>query len=100
MTLVQPRIELVFFDGCPHVALARAALREAIGSSAGWNWTEWNLDVDEVPMRLRSLPSPTVLIDGSPVGDTPLLPPAARACRSIAPSASEIRAALDAKLFL
>jgi hypothetical protein len=88
-------IELVYFDGCPHVDHARAVLRDALEGEATPEWIEWNVDHDDVPPRLARLPSPTVLVNGEPVGETARLSEGARACRSggvITPG--QIRAAL------
>jgi hypothetical protein len=76
------RIELVFFDGCPNVDLARDNLRSAL-QSAGEDitWTEWDLGSDSTPKDLRSHGSPTVLIGGRDVtGNT--LSAAAMSCRA------------------
>jgi len=96
MSSAHHRVELVFFAGCPNVEKARAAVREVLAAEGEVRWKEWNLDTDDVPARLRRHPSPTVLVDGLPVGDTTPLPAGVRACRSVAPSAQEIRAALEA----
>lgn len=59
------RIELVYFDGCPHVAAARARLRAvlaSLGSSAAW--TEWETGDASTPEGVRGYSSPTVLVDG------------------------------------
>ena len=76
------RIELVFFEGCPNVGLARDNLRSALQSaSEDITWTEWELGSDSTPKDLRSHGSPTVLIDGRDVtGDT--TGAAAMACRA------------------
>ena len=76
------RIELVFFEGCPNVGLARENLRSAL-QSAGEDitWTEWDLGSDSTPKDLRSHGSPTVLIGGRDVtGNT--LSAAAMSCRA------------------
>ncbi len=76
------RIELVFFEGCPNVGLARDNLRSALQSvDAHITWTEWDLRSDSTPKDLRSYGSPTVLIDGRDVtGDS--TGAAALACRA------------------
>lgn len=59
------QVELIYIDGCPHVAVARARLREALvslGSSAVW--TEWETGEATSPDRVRGFSSPTVLVDG------------------------------------
>jgi hypothetical protein len=84
-------IELIFFDGCPNVGLARSNLRAALKSvAADITWTEWDLLVDSTPKNPRSYGSPTVLIDGRDVtGGSP--GGAAISCRTDgAPSAAQI----------
>lgn len=65
---MKPRIELIYFQGCPHVDAARMALREAL-TSVGMplEWTEWDRDADATPDALRAHGSPTVLVDGRDV---------------------------------
>ncbi len=78
----EKNIELVFFDGCPNVGLARDNLRSALqweGKDA--TWTEWDLYDDSTPKHLRQHGSPTVLIDGRDVTDNPTSG-AAMACRA------------------
>lgn len=90
-----PVIELVYFAGCPHVEAARATLREALAGETDARWVEWNVDDDDVPQRVARYPSPTVLVDGTPLGDVTRLPAEARACRSgDAVTVAEIRTAL------
>ncbi len=75
-------IELVFFEGCPNVGLARDNLRSAL-QSAGEDitWTAWDLRSDSTPKHVKSHGSPTVLINGRDVtGDTAIA--AAMACRA------------------
>ena len=59
-----PRIELVYFTGCPNVDDARANLTEAL-SARGLpvEWDEWDqLEVD-TPERVKQYSSPTVLVN-------------------------------------
>ncbi len=65
---MKPRVELVYFQGCPHVDAARTALSEAL-ASAGMppEWTEWDRDADTTPEELRKHGSPTVLVNGHDV---------------------------------
>ena len=61
-------IELVFFDGCPKVSLARDNLRSALQwEGKDTTWTEWDLFADSTPKRFRPHGSPTLLIDGHDV---------------------------------
>jgi hypothetical protein len=70
-----PRIDLVFFDGCPNAAEARENIQAAVGlvglpPEAGWS--EWDLASESTPDSFREHGSPTVLVDGSDVtGPTP-----------------------------
>lgn len=59
------RLDLVYFDGCPHVPVARARLQAAL-SSLGLTvpWREWDASIGDLPDHLRGFPSPTILIDG------------------------------------
>ncbi len=79
-------IELVFFDGCPKVSLARDNLRSALQwEGKDTTWTEWDLFADSTPEHLRQHGSPTILIDGRDVtGDA--VGAVAIACRSDVPS--------------
>ena len=68
MDLKTPRIELVYFDGCPHVSRARGNLREAIADSPELlAWSEWDVLDPSTPADLRRFGSPTVLVDGEDV---------------------------------
>lgn len=89
-------IELVYFGGCPHVDLARAALREALAlSGLPLRWTEWNQDDSSAPDHVQVYASPTVLIGGRDVTGQPPLN-GAKACRSDGIASAEvIRAALS-----
>jgi hypothetical protein len=63
-----PRVDLIYFEGCPHVAAARANLRTAIESvGAGPTWREWDAASEATPSELRRYGSPTVLVDGRDV---------------------------------
>ena len=79
-------IELVFFDGCPKVRVARDNLRSALQwEGREQTWTEWDVFADSTPQHLRRHGCPTILIDGRDVtgehvGAVPI------ACRSDVPS--------------
>ena len=83
-------IELLFFDGCPNVSLARDNLRSAVQwEGKDTAWTEWDLFADSTPKHLRQYGSPTVLIGGRDVtGEA--VGAAAIACRTDVPSAALI----------
>ena len=63
-----PRVELVYFEGCPHADEARRRLARAL-SSAGFNasWDEWDTTLPATPEHYRRFGSPTVLINGADV---------------------------------
>ena len=60
-----PRVELLFFPGCPHIAAARQQLRAAFARSGlPEDWTERD--------DTQGYGSPTILVDGVDVmGATP-----------------------------
>lgn len=64
------RVELVFFEGCPHADAARVRLREAM-TAAGLDpkWDEWDTGRDTTPDTYRRYGSPTILLDGRDIGD-------------------------------
>lgn len=88
------RVELIYFEGCPNLAAARANLRtalEAHGTEA--EVREWKQGDPEAPDYVEGYASPTVLVDGRDVaGGTTA---AGRSCRAEgAPSVEAIRRAL------
>ncbi len=91
-----PRIELVYFDGCPCASQARDNLREAIeGSGQDLTWSEWDLMAESTPADFRRFGSPTVLVNGEDVtGEN--LDTEAMACRADgAPSVATIAARIS-----
>lgn len=59
------RIDLVYFEGCPHVASARERLRHALASlKSRAQWSEWDTAAAATPEHLRGYSSPTVLVNG------------------------------------
>ena len=91
-----PRIELVYFDGCPNASQARDNLREAVvGSHQILTWSEWDLMAESTPDDFRRLGSPTVLVNGEDVtGEN--VGTEAMACRADgAPSVATIRARIS-----
>src|SRR5262249_4058540 len=92
---MMPKVELVYFCGCPHVEAARAAVRAAL-VTLGFapTWEEWDQDAPATPESLRRYGCPTVLIDGRDVRAGPGQC-VGRACRvDGVPSIEEIRLAL------
>lgn len=62
------RIELIYFEGCPHAERARANLRAAMGAAGiHAEVEEWERDSAAAPAYARHYPSPTVLVDGQDV---------------------------------
>jgi hypothetical protein len=76
-----PVVELVYDEGCPNVAIARAQLLRAF-AQAGMHarWHEWQATDADAPAHVRGYGSPTVLVDGKDViGTEPT--PEIRSCR-------------------
>ena len=63
-----PRVELVYFEGCPHAHEARRRMTLAL-TAAGLDsrWDEWDTGVPATPEKYRRFGSPTVLVDGTDV---------------------------------
>lgn len=63
-----PAVDLVYDDGCPNVAVARARLERAF-AQAGMpaRWREWWANDANAPAHVRGYGSPTVLVDGRDV---------------------------------
>ncbi len=63
-----PRIELVYFEGCPNASQTRDNLREAVeASSQDLTWSEWDLMEESTPADFHRFGSPTVLVNGEDV---------------------------------
>lgn len=93
--MTSPRIDLVYFEGCPNADKARENLKSAIEATGrGLTWSEWDLMSEATPDSFRGHGSPTVLVDGEDVtGDG--AEAAAMACRADgAPSVEVISARL------
>ena len=91
-----PRIELVYFEGCPNASQARENLREAVEAfSPALTWSEWDLMEESTPAAFRRFGSPTILVDGKDVtGET--VGTAAMACRADGvPSVASITARIS-----
>ncbi|MEA2249677.1 MAG: hypothetical protein QOH46_4206 [Solirubrobacteraceae bacterium] len=74
--MTQPRVELLFWDGCPSHPQALQDLREAMAGEGLDPDTVLvrEVDTDEVADRERFVGSPTIRIDGEdlqPPGDEP-----------------------------
>jgi hypothetical protein len=91
---VTPSIDLVFFEGCPHIDQARANIRAALGADGlQSDWREHNQSDSSTDAEWRGFPSPTVLVNGVDVlGDSRA---AGSCCRATgAPGVDAIAAAL------
>lgn len=76
----EPEIALVYFDGCPHVEAARAALARALAASgASARWREWRTDDPALPVYARDYGSPSIFVGGREVTGAP--PQGSAACR-------------------
>lgn len=65
----QIRVELVYDPTCPNVDRAREAIRDALASvGAPLVWREWLREDPTTPVSLRSLGSPSVLVNGADAG--------------------------------
>jgi hypothetical protein len=75
------RVQLLFFEGCPHVDAARRALREGLDSTGLGDVVVEQIDVDaaSTPVELRDWGSPTILIDGVDIAGE--RGPTGRSCR-------------------
>lgn len=63
-----PRVELVYFEGCPYADEARRRLRRALElTGLVPEWEEWDTQLSQTPERFRGFGSPTVLVDGRDV---------------------------------
>jgi hypothetical protein len=91
------RVNLVFFEGCPHVDQARAHLAEALRRRGLTNeWREWDLMGDSLPAEFCGYGSPTVLVDGRDVCGTDPVTDSGPTCRAGgAPGVDQIQEALS-----
>jgi hypothetical protein len=90
------QIDLVYFEGCPHVAPARQRIEDALRSLAlPARWSEWDTGDASTPPSLRGYSSPTVLVNGIDVEHKATTSGAGCAVGG-GPSVDELRAALTA----
>jgi hypothetical protein len=90
-------IDLVYFDGCPHVDMARRNIEAALlAQGLPLTWQEHNVSDPAVGAEWLGYPSPTVLVDGQDVtGSTAI---SGNACRAGgAPRVGEIAARLGSR---
>ncbi|NIP57549.1 MAG: hypothetical protein GWM92_07890 [Gemmatimonadetes bacterium] len=93
-----PKIEFVYFEGCPNADAARERLGKALDRTGRpREWKEWEMGDPEIPESHQAYGSPTVLVDGEPVADGDVATDG-RACRADGgPSGEEIERALRAR---
>lgn len=93
---MKPKLELIYFEGCPNAEPARTNLRLAIAElGLAADWREWEQSGSQVPDYVRQYGSPTVLVNGRDVtGVEPGV--CGAACRADgAPSVDIIKAAVE-----
>lgn len=88
------KIQLIYFEGCPHVAATRAALRDALATTAHVV-EEIDTGRADAPDWARRWGSPTVLIDGVDVAG---LAPSDSACCRLYPTGAPTVAQITARL--
>ena len=65
---MNPRVELVHFEGCPHAGEARRRLKLALAAAGlDQTWDEWDTSLAATPETYRRFGSPTVLVNGADV---------------------------------
>jgi hypothetical protein len=74
------KVELCYFEGCPHVELARARLADALGRIG--------LAEANIEERVGDCASPTILVDGRDPKGAPLS--TVRSCRIDLPTTEEL----------
>ena len=99
-------IDLVYFEGCPHVDAARAALRAVLAEPKSAGWREWRTDDPQLPEYAKGYGSPSIFVGGRELmGERPAA--SSSACRlyqgraggpSGAPSLELLAAALQEAL--
>ena len=63
-----PKIELVYFAGCPNVPKARQRLAHALSlANLPAKWVEWNTGDARAPEYVKQFGSPTILVEGRDV---------------------------------
>src|SRR5688572_5142479 len=88
------KIQLLFFEGCPNLEPARAALSQALAAEGvDARVEEIDIEAPAAPEWARASGSPTILVDGEDVAGA--VAPSGAACRLYpagAPTVEEIRA--------
>ena len=88
------KIQLLYFDGCPHVDAARAAVRQALaGAAVDVVVEEIDVEAPTAPPWARGWGSPTILVDGEDVAGQ--APSGSSCCRLYAGGAPSVDAVRD-----
>lgn len=75
-------VEIVCFEGCPNVPVAREHLMQAFARlGRAPRWREWDRDDPASPRYVRGYASPTILVNGNDVTGAPPSGYDAAACR-------------------
>lgn len=84
------KIELIYDADCPNVTQARSLLIKAFASTGvSARWLEWDRASPESPGYVRTLGSPTILVDGKDVAETDAVS-GSGACRVYSDSAGRL----------
>ena len=95
-------MELIYFNGCPNVDLARKNIKKAL-EDTGWKaqWDEWEHNNSKAPSYVQQYGSPTILVDGKDIAGGPGDCCAPNSCRIYAdggvPSVDMIKSAISAR---
>ncbi len=96
------KIELIYFDGCPNVGLAREHIKQAFTAiGIDEQWQEWEQGNPDAPDYVQQYGSPTILVDGKDIAGGPGDCCAPNSCRIYeggnAPSVEMIKTAIGAR---
>lgn len=66
-----PRVQLLYFEGCPLTEGARTVLKQALSDCGLAGYEEIDLLDSRTPYEFRGWGSPTILVDGADVTGAP-----------------------------
>jgi len=94
------KIELIYFNGCPNINLARENIKKALADIGDKiKWDEWEQSDPNAPDYIRQYGSPTILVNGKDVVGSPSDTCSANSCRlyenGSAPSIDIIKSAIN-----
>ncbi len=68
-----PKVELLYFSGCPNVDAARLQIQTALQVvGLDLHWHECDTTAPDAPPQTRGFGSPTILVDGADVTGAPV----------------------------